>query len=462
MPHDGFEKGWVRGPGTATEPGLHIIVGAKSKRKTGAPSVELGETGLLGSLIDPPFAEAGARNRRRLKILSELFDFPATPELLEALVGVDKTLDEDGEEHPDNARARRLAALVPRSGRGVLQARDGQELAKDLKRRIEVEARNGEAEALRCSGAHAAAVDQAAEIREGLHDLARPGGDLEGLEEELRDLESRRRDLELSAARREAQEEQRRRLGQLEEEPDREGPAEMWQAAEERCRALESELQEAREARAALAAERDAAQKAHAEWQRKREALQTPIQGATPEDVERAQAACDDALGRIHAWTQFAALDDREAAARKAERDGAKAAAEAEYQRSVAGSVLPRLRDEILKSQDWGRLMIADDGYLHRRLDDGRSEPFERVSSSGKVKAVFRDIGLKIYRGGVLPIEQWWWDSLVHSAQRDVVRIAVEEGVKVCVEQPREDIDHFRVRHLDATWLRETAGESAP
>lgn len=423
--NDRVDRGSVRGPG------VHLNVG-KRTTKAGTPSVDLAEHGRLGELIDPDGKTAATRDKKRADALLDFVEVELGEDLLLELSGGDEE----------------IAAGVQIKGRNAPASL--RELAALVKRMAEAVARDWEGRRDESSGAAKKARAEVARIGEELSGYPRPDRSPSALEKELEAVTRRAGSLTSERAVRVAREDERERLRAEVggERPDVEALREEYlqkereiAAAEERLRVMREQLEEVR-TRGVEAAE------VSKKWER----LAEPVEGPEASEVEEADAAVKKIAADLEAARLYAALDEQKEAVDQATLEAKRRGEVAEQKRGIAAGVAGVL-NKVLESQDLGDLRIdAEDGLCRLDKATGELEPFERLSAGERARAVFVGIGCSRYPGRLMPIDPHYWHDLQPSRQRELVRVALEEGVYLLSEHPT-DHPGVHVVHLGEEWV---------
>lgn len=440
-PHDAAGQGVVRAFGTV------VTIGGRTTR-AGAPSVELADYGTLGELIEPAGKTAATRDKRRVDVLMDYVERRVDAVLLLEMAGGDEEVA------------------------GGVQFKKGEDLslraaATAVKRVAEAVARDYEGRAKAAQDAERAALGEVERLKKDLAGYPRPDGGAQGAEaryqEAIRSHERLKRERELRVAR----EQERAQWGDVGERPDIEALEEEYAALTEQIGGVEQQLKELRRRQEEVVQGGRNRRAAVDQWELRKRALAASVTGPEEDEVTAAADAVRDASSDLEAAQLYAKVDEeleRIAAARAANREAQR---QAERRRVVARGV-GAVVNGVLKSEDLCGLAL-DESDAHGadeeegkgearwrlcRIDPvtGALEPFERLSLGARTRLVITGIGCRKYPGRVMPIEPGFWYALQPSRQRELVKVAVEERIKLLSEIPTDEAG-VSVVHLGAEFV---------
>lgn len=445
--NDTTGSGSVRGMGTV------LNVGGRTTR-TGAPSVELADYGTLGELIEPPGKTAKTRDNRRVEILMDYVQAPVTPELLLEMAGGD-------EEIAGGVQGRKGEILTLR-GAMVAVKKQSEAVARDYEGRVKTS-----------ESQERAALDATEKLKKEIAGYPRPRGGVEGAEqhheEAIREHERLTRARELRVAR----ERERAQWGDPGEMPDVDSLRAEWERVSEEVGGLEERLAALRLRQSEIKREGEKRAADLHEWEKRKRSLDTPIDGPTAQEVTDSAKAVVESKGELEFAQLYLSLDTAVRAVDTHRKDAIAAQKDADKRRRVAkgvGAVVNR----VIQQEDL-RGLALDESDAHDSEDEeakgetrwrvcridpttGMLEPFERLSLGARTRLVLTGIGCRKYPGRVMPVEPNFWYSLQPARQRELVQVAISEGIKIISEIPT-DKGGVSCVHLGAEWV--ASGETA-
>jgi|GEM_PF-4622107 len=440
--NDSTGSGVVRGMGTV------LNVGGRTTR-AGSPSVELADYGTLAELIEPAGKTAATRDKRRVDILMDYAQAPVTPELLLEMAGGDEEIA------------------------GGVQGKRGEELtlraaATAVKKMAEAVARDYEQREKLAQGQEKAKLVEIEKLKRDIAGYPRPKGGVQGAQERqekaVADHARLTRDRELRVAR----EQERRQWGEFGEMPDVESLRAEWERVSEEIGGLEERLASLRDRQKEIKQEGEKRAADLVEWERRKASLSQPIEGPEAQEVANAAALIVTAKGDLEAAQLYETLDRLVAEVAEHRKDAVAAGKEAHRRRTVAkgvGAVVNR----VIQAEDLQGLAL-DESDAHDPEEDeeswgetrwrlcrvdpatGMLEPFERLSLGARTRLVLTGIGCRQYPGRVMPLAPGFWYALQPERQRELVFIAIENGIKIISEIPTDKAGVSLV-HLGEEWI---------
>lgn len=428
------DAAWVEGPGVVLRTKGHRII------VTGQGS-DLAGHGEIHELLDPAGRTPETRNKNRAKALLSFYSEPVDQETVLILVGGDKT-----------AAGGVMGELlrIPMMGSGWALS----DAALKAKQILEALARNRESQAMEHKAAADIAKRRIGEIREDLAGAERPDGESAMLAEDLAERQVELGGLDVERRVRVGKEKERERARELQgsERPDSAEAERISLMQSEEVARLRGELIEAKAladqtAQSYLVVLQDART-----WDKRQAILDEPIEGPEAKEIETAErelAARTEDLETVKLHEEY----DRQYVNRvNAQADQDSEAEKAlELRQRVKGVLLEV--NVILSRADFGGLILDQDmglAYVGPETD-GEMISFEELSEGQQARAVFLGIGMR-YPDKMIPVDRSWFWSLDPLRMRELVKLAIEHGIRFVTELPTSD-KGIEVVGLGKEWL---------
>lgn len=416
-------------------PGVVLRVGGRTTRR-GSPVVELVDSGELHSLMDPDGKTAATRRKNQALTLLGLYTREVTQEQLLAVCSGDEV----------------IAAGVQREGKDVTL----KGVAGKAKRFADTLALNRETEASEFSGAAKAARKQVKGLRDDLGGSPRPDDDAATLAEEVSELTTALGGLDIKRQMRVVREEEREKAQRLQilKRPDLKSHKKEWRAFEDNTlKRLRKELSIAEARMGEYRRKADQLAEDEKEWDERQQLLDEEITGPSDGDIELAEVILADAQADLETLRLYEAIDGATVDQELADAGAKVKAQEAADLRSKARSVAQAV-NRILSKENFGGLQLdVEFGLSYCGPEtEGVVVPFEELSEGQKARAVLLGVCLLRYPGRMIPVSRTWWWSLQPARMRELVQLAIEEGVKLVTELPT-DRAGVAVAHLGEAWI---------
>lgn len=438
-PRDGAREGLV------TLDGVRLTVKGVVKAE-GRAELALADESPIAQLIDPGLKDPDRAAEARIRALVTLVPMPLTPTVVATIAG---NADVAREVQPlvDEGTVTDLLGLAER--------------CRIIGNRLGLEAEKRASEAAGAANAYRAGLDAVREklglaVDEEPAPAPKPSEAQQEAENAIRRLEVARitgaQRAELTAQ----QAEVRATLGT---KPDPTAFDQDLQLRQDALMAHERRVQELKDQIAAeqaaiecvkvdvrsLVERRKEAEADLVRWERRSEILAKPVEGPTPEDVQRLDQQATFANQIVERSRMTAQFYEQLGGRNTSDFVAKYAKTEAEVYRAAAQSVTERL-GLVLQDTPAGGLTV-NSGRL-AVIEGDRVLDFETRQSFGQRVAHALRLAAARYAGKIVPISPVFWTALDDDHKAEFAAIAAEHGLYVITEQPADG--ELRMEHLEA------------
>lgn len=437
---DGEEKGTCKWNGET------VLTLGKVCRRTGKVELKLSSSYPFSRLVDPGFELPETNNKARVAAYLELVRIAVNDETIKTLAGA----DEDALNYIDSK-----IGLEKLAARDIVGATEGVRLAiHELKRTHETEVTRAE---LEIEGLNSTIVKPDKLSNVSVEDAAA-----------ALDLATRKHErLSGEAGQRAARELERKQILELNEvEPNLEGAKDRVTEAYQKkveCARLVAEAEHALELAQVNA---QGANLAHTQsvkalerlesdaktYYERKTILESEITGATDEDVAAAQMAVDEATTALEGSRASALFREQLVKKSDARTRLDQHKQEAKRFEGLATGVTGRL-SQILAATGSPGVTIDDSGELCVVHEDGRLEPFARLSYGQRTRRGVEWFAKSSEAGSVLTIDWKFWAALNEAMQMETQQIIWDADLVAAVEVASSGelrVEHFQVEEMKA------------